>query len=201
MSENKSKLAQIREILFSTDAKEVKLAEMKLEDGVTVLEAEAFEAGNAVMVLTEDEQRIPLPVNEEGYLLEDGRLLVVVEEGMIAEIKEAGSEEEVEQPQEEAVAASDAPTETPLPKAVIESVVKETKFSKEAEDKIAELEAKVAELSKVEEVVETKEEVELAQPIVHNPESEPVISRGFKHSQGRPQTTLDRVMSKISKLK
>ena len=65
---------------------EVKLETMKLSDGVTVLEAEMFEAGNEVFVVTEDEQKIALPVGE--YELEDGRILVVVEEGIISEIKE-----------------------------------------------------------------------------------------------------------------
>jgi len=197
MSENKSKLAQIREILFSTDAKEVKLAQMKLEDGVTVIEAEVFEAGQAVMVVTEDEQMIPLPIGD--YKLEDGMILSVVEEGLIAEIKEEVVEEEAPE-EEEAVAASDAPTEAPLPKAVIESVVKETKFSKEADERIAELEKQVAELSKVEEV-EVKEEVDLAQPIVHNPEVEEVKTNGFKFASKRPVSTLDRVMDKISNFK
>jgi len=197
MSENKSKLAQIREILFSTDAKEVKLAQMKLEDGVTVIEAEVFEAGQAVMVVTEDEQMIPLPIGD--YKLEDGMILSVVEEGLIAEIKEEVVEEEAPE-EEEAVAASDAPTEAPLPKAVIESVVKETKFSKEAEERIAELEKQVAELSKVEEV-EVKEEVDLAKPIVHNPEVEEVKTNGFKFASKRPVSTLDRVMDKISNFK
>jgi len=71
---------------------EVKLEQMKLGDGVTVLEAEMFEAGNEVFVVTEDEQKIPVPVGE--YELEDGRILVVVEEGIIAEIKEKEVEEE-----------------------------------------------------------------------------------------------------------
>ena len=82
---------------------EVKLETMKLGDGVTVLEAEMFEAGNEVFVVTEDEQKIALPVGE--YELEDGRILVVVEEGIIAEIKEKEVEEEdveeVETPEEE----------------------------------------------------------------------------------------------------
>jgi hypothetical protein len=41
---------------------EVKLETMKLDDNVTVIEAEAFEADNEVVVVTEDEQKIPLPV-------------------------------------------------------------------------------------------------------------------------------------------
>jgi hypothetical protein len=70
---------------------EVKLETMKLDDNVTVIEAEAFEADNEVVVVTEDEQKIPLPVGN--YNLEDGRVLVVAEEGLIAEVKE--KEEEV----------------------------------------------------------------------------------------------------------
>jgi len=69
---------------------EVKLETMKLSDGVTVLEAEMFEAGNEVFVVTEDEQKIALPIGE--YELEDGRILVVVEEGIISEIKEKEEE-------------------------------------------------------------------------------------------------------------
>jgi hypothetical protein len=70
---------------------EVKLETMKLDDNVTVIEAEAFEADNEVVVVTEDEQKIPLPVGN--YNLEDGRVLVVAEEGLISEVKE--KEEEV----------------------------------------------------------------------------------------------------------
>jgi hypothetical protein len=110
---------------------EVKLETMKLDDNVTVIEAEAFEADNEVVVVTEDEQKIPLPVGN--YNLEDGRVLVVAEEGLIAEVKEkeeeVAVEEEVEvekdEPMEEEM--SDAPTKEV--KKTIESVVKETFFS------------------------------------------------------------------------
>jgi len=63
----------------------VKLAQMTLENG-TVLEAESFEAGQEVFILTDDE-KVALPVGE--YELEDGMILAVAEEGLIAEIKEA----------------------------------------------------------------------------------------------------------------
>jgi hypothetical protein len=59
---------------------------MNLENGA-VLEAEAFEAGNEVFIVS-GEDRVPAPVGE--HKLEDGSILVViVEEGMIAEIKAA----------------------------------------------------------------------------------------------------------------
>ncbi len=37
---------------------------MKLADGVTVLEADVFEGGNEIFIVTEDEQKIPVPVGE-----------------------------------------------------------------------------------------------------------------------------------------
>ncbi len=46
-----------------------------------VLEAEVFEAGNEVFVVS-GEDRVPAPVGE--HLLADGRVLVIAEEGVIA---------------------------------------------------------------------------------------------------------------------
>ena len=93
------KLREVKEKLSETIlSKEVeleesvKLAQMKLEDGVTVIEAEAFENGQPVFIVNEEE-RVALPVGE--YMLEDGMMLVVAEEGMIAEVKAPESEEEV----------------------------------------------------------------------------------------------------------
>ena len=85
----KSILNKVRTLL----GMEVKLETMRLSDGVSMLEAESFEAGQPVFILTEDEQRIPLPVGE--YELEDMRVLVVIEEGVIADVREA-AEPEVE---------------------------------------------------------------------------------------------------------
>ncbi len=65
---------------------EVKLEQMKLADGVTVIEAESFEPEMEVFVVTEDEQKIPLPVGE--YEMEDGRILVIENEGIVKEVKE-----------------------------------------------------------------------------------------------------------------
>ena len=83
---------------------ELKLASMKLEDGVTVLEADSFEAGMAVNIKTEDEQLIALPEGE--YNLEDGMVLVVKEEGIIDSIVEKVEEAEEEPVVEEEVAGS-----------------------------------------------------------------------------------------------
>ena len=80
------------------EAKEqLKFEDAALEDG-TIISAEAFEVGNAVFIVVEEEQQ-PLPVGE--YAMADGSLLVVEEEGVIAEIKAA--DEEVEEVAEEEV--------------------------------------------------------------------------------------------------
>ena len=67
---------------------EVKLEEMKLENG-TVVSAETFEKGKEIFIITDDE-KIAMPVGE--YILEDGRLVVVEEEGIIADIREVSDE-------------------------------------------------------------------------------------------------------------
>ena len=177
---------------------EVKLETMKLSDGVTVLEAEMFEAGNEVFVVTEDEQKIALPIGE--YELEDGRILIVVEEGVISEIKEKEAEE-VEAPEEEAPIEEEAKKEQEMetakaaPKKTIESVVKETFFS-EIEALKNENIALKAELSKLK---ETKE-VELSEikPISFNPENENK-SESIKLSSKRTRTTMDSILEKLNK--
>ena len=93
---NKAILNKVRELL----GMEVKLEQRKLEDGVTIIEADEFAPENEVVIITEDEQRIPLPIGE--YKMEDGMILVVTEEGLIAEIKEEAAEEEEEVIEEEA---------------------------------------------------------------------------------------------------
>jgi hypothetical protein len=186
-------------------AEEVKLMEAKLKDGETVVSAEPdFEAGATVMVMTEDGQEIAMPPIAEGefYELEDGRMFSVVEEGVIAEMKEAGAEEEPAE--EEEVAASDAPAAAPVPKAVIESIVKETKFSKadmDAKDTIiADLEAKILELEKVEEVVEVVEEVELSTAAIkHNPEEK--TNTSFRVQSDTKLSIAERAMQNMANLK
>ena len=67
---------------------EVKLEEQKLENG-TRIEAESFEKGKEIFILTDD-QKVAMPVGE--YLLEDGRLVVIEEEGLIADVREVSDE-------------------------------------------------------------------------------------------------------------
>lgn len=175
---------------------EVKLEQMKLADGVTVIEAESFEPEMEVFVVTEDEQKIPVPVGE--YEMEDGRILVVEVEGIVKEVKEKMEEKEEEEVEVEApeveVEANEATA--PTPKKTIESVVKESFFS-EIEALKKENETLKAELSKLNKV----EEVELSEepkPISFNPENvNPVEITKIASKRGR--TIMDSVMSKINK--
>jgi hypothetical protein len=176
---------------------EVKLEQMKLMDGVTVLEADSFEAGNEVFIVTEDEQKIPLPVGE--YEFEDGRILIVIEEGVISEVKEKEMEEPETEVEVETEKKEEMETEKPTAKKTIESVVKETFFS-EIEKLKEENETLKAELSKLKEV---KEEVELSsdeevKPISFNPENENKVE-AVKFATKRSRTIMDSVLNKLNK--
>jgi hypothetical protein len=194
----KSILNKVRTLL----GLEVKLETMMLSDGVSMLEADAFEAGQPVFILTEDEQRIPVPVGE--YELEDMRILVVIEEGVIAEIREAAQvEEEVEVEAPAVEEEVEATTETAAPKKTIESIVKESFFSeiealkKENEELKAQLSAQTPEVAEEVAPVELSEE---PKPISFNPENSQATDV-FKFAAKRNATTMDTVLSRISNIK
>jgi hypothetical protein len=202
--------------LLGVESEVVRLAQMKLEDGLTIVESD-FEAGAEIMIVTED-GKVAMPVGD--YTLEDGRLIVVKEEGLIEEIKEAKEEEVTEEVVEEEAKSEEKEEyaeETKAPKKVIESITKESFFSEieklKEENESLKKELEGLKLSSEETSVENTEvketekengstEVELSteeepKPIVHNPENEKKIE-GFKYSQNRRRTTLDRVMDRLS---
>ena len=198
---NSTLLEKIKALLSN----EVKLEQMLMGDGVTKIEADSFEAGKEVFVVTEDEQKIAVPVGE--YELEDGRILVVVEEGIISEVKEVKEEEEMpeaqteepaeEMPKEEEM--SEAPVSTP--KKTIESIVKETFFSEmeKLQKENEELKAELAKLSKVDEIAnEATELSEIPTPISFNPENE-AKTDFVKIGSKAPKGIMDSVLNKIYK--
>ena len=192
----KEKLSAIGKIILGK-AVIVELAQMKLADGVTILEADAFEAGMEVYVVTPD-GNVPVPVGE--YLLENEMILVVATEGIIEAIKEV-EVEEVEAPEVvEEVAPVEAQAETERqPKRTIESVVKEHHFSSELETLKAELSALKAEKEALAKELDTKK-VELStpavEPISYNPENESKVEV-FRYSSKRNQSSVDRVLGKL----
>jgi hypothetical protein len=192
----KSILNKVRTLL----GLEVKLETMMLTDGVSTLEADVFEAGQPVFILTEDEQRIALPIGE--YELEDMRILVVIEEGVIGEIREAAAEEVEEEvevetgkmPEEEMAAA-------PTAKKIIESVTKESFFSEiEALKKEnEELKAKLVLSSEVAEEVAPVELSEEPKPISFNPENETKVEV-MRLAKNRTRSTMDSILEKFNNI-
>lgn len=182
----------------------VELASMKLMDGVTVLEADAFEPGMEVFIVTEDEQRIALPVGE--YELEDERILVIATEGVISEIKMKEEEAPEEAPVAEEPAAEEPMIEeqmaeegTPAqPKKVIKSQIEEMLFSKIEELK-AENERLKTQLSE-QPVVEEAPVIDVeaaAKPISHNPEKKTAVPQ-FTFGANRKESTMDRILNKLA---
>ena len=176
---------------------EVKLEQMKLDNGA-ILEAEVFEVGAEIFVVA-DEERVAVPVGE--YVAEDGSTIVVLEEGVIGEIKEAGAEEEEapvedEAPVEEEVVEEDLSTETATPKKVVESISKETFFSE-----IEKLRNEINELKLSKEVEEVSVElsVDEVEGISHNPENETSKKELNLYSQKGKNNTINRIFNKLNK--
>ena len=175
---------------------EVNLETMKLMDGITIFEADTFETDKEVFIVTEDEQKIPVPIGE--YELEDGRILVVEVEGIILEIKEVATEEEVveEAPAVEEEVEAQA---TPTAKKTVESIVKETFFAeieKLTQENI-ELKAKLETLSKVDEVTTEVTELSDITPISFNPENTNEVEH-FQYASKRPRSIMDSIIEKIN---
>jgi hypothetical protein len=180
---------QIKELL----GMEVKLAQMKLQDGVTVIEAEAFEPEMAVFIVNEDE-KVPMPVGE--YMLEDGNVLKVEVEGVIASIEMPEEEApEVEEEVETTEKEQEMATEAATPKRVVESVTKEMFFSE-----IEKLRAEIAELklSKTEVVEAVELSNDNIEVLSHNPDATTEVKMNL-YSRKRNATTLDVVLSKLNK--
>ena len=167
----------------------VELAQAKLDNG-TVLEAEAFESGNEIFILTDDE-KVAVPVGE--YQMEDGQILVVKEEGLIAEIKKAEAKEEEE------VEASEDQVEEQLEEEEVEAKYATKEELAEVKSLVEEIKAmieKKEEMSEVEEQVkEELSETPAAEAITHNPEPQQKVN--LKFAKNRKLSTLDKVMNKI----
>ena len=192
---------------------EVKLEQMKLDNGA-ILEAEVFEAGAEVFVVA-DEERVAVPVGE--YEAE-GKTIIVSEEGIIGEVKEASAEEEAPAETEaEEVEEEELSTETASPKKIVKSISEEMFFSeieklrteinelKLSKTEVVAEEVEVELSEEVKEVKEVKEEkVELSadevEGISHNPENVSDKKELNLYSQkGNKNTLRSRIFNKINK--
>ena len=172
--------------LSAVETSGVELAQAKLDNG-TVLEAESFEAGQPIFIVSE-EDRIAVPVGE--YQMEDGRILVVAEEGVIGEIKEAAAEVEEEAPSVEVeVEAAAEPTMEEKIKEVVMPILEEMR---------AEMSAIKEEMGAYKKKQEMSSDMPAAMPIRHNPEAAPAPAR-VNLAQNAPETAIDRVLARLNK--
>jgi len=191
--EYKNKLNQIKALL----SLEVKLAQMTLADGITVVEAEEFEPEYSVGIVTPD-GIVPMPVGE--YELQDGTMVVVEVEGIIASVGPKAEEEEMPEtevaPEAVVEPEMEASPSAPQPKRIVESVSKESFFEAQVAELKAEIEAlKLAAQAKEEEVQLASQE-EAAEPISFNPESA-IKPEGFKYGKNRSKNIQDSVYNKL----
>jgi len=149
---------------LSEATEQMKFEDITLEDG-TIVSADSMEVGAAVFIMVEEEKQ-PLPVGE--YALADGSLLVVAEEGIIAEIK-AVEEVEEEAPAEEMQEADNSKDALIEAIGVLENLVQEfatikTEFNtlkekyESVQEEAKELETKVEEFEKVGEEIKPSPE-------------------------------------------
>ena len=148
---------------------EVKLEDMKLENG-TVVSAESFEKGKEIFIQTDDE-KVAMPVGE--YMLEDSRLLVVEEEGIIGDVREVSDEVPAKEDEEGEEITSDLKEDK-----VEASKVEDEKIEKELKEELSKPSAKA---------------------IKHNPDAISNEVTQKVYGKGKIKTTLDRVLNKLNK--
>ena len=182
--------AEVEEV--QAEETKVEFAQMTLENG-TVLEAEEFAPEQEVFIITE-EDKIALPVGE--YAMEDGRILVVEEEGIIKEIKSEEAEEEAPEVEVEVEAAEEEM-----------GYVKKEEFAAAIDEIKAMIDEVKAGMEKKEEMAQVEAEVKAelaaqpaAAPLRHNPEAQ-AQKEMFNYSTKKAGSTRDRVLAKLANFK
>lgn len=186
----------------------VELEQVKTEDGQAVFEADAFEVGQAIFIVTED-GKIPAPAGE--FALEDGNIVEVDENGVIVEIakKEAEvTEEEVveEVEAEDDIMKEEIKEEMAKPKKTVKTKteMEESYFSAQIKELEAKFEARLSALE-AEKVALSAENAELNErlanePAPHtpfNPEAGNESKLHYKLGAKRSETITDRVFNQL----
>ena len=186
----------------------VELEQVKTEDGQAIFEADAFEVGQAVFIVTED-GKIPAPAGE--FAMEDGNIVEVDENGVIVEI--AKKEAEVEEEIVEEVEAQDDIMKEEIkeemgmkPKKTVKSKteMEESYFSAQIKELEAKFEARLSALE-TEKVALSAQNAELeerlaTEPAPHtpfNPEATTTSKMNFHISSKREKTIKDRVFDQL----
>ena len=192
---------------------EVKLMDMKLENG-TIVSAEEYSKGNEIFIKTDDE-KVAMPVGE--YMLEDGRLLVVEEEGIIADVREVSDEVPAKEGEDGEEISNDLKDKEEYAEEDEKEMAEEDDMMRDMMGRIQNLEDAIADLKadkegKMEKDGEeemaiekplksrtVKEEFAEVSPIKHNPEQKSRPNNRFNIASNRQPTILDRVLSRMNK--
>jgi hypothetical protein len=207
MSNAKDILNRVYDIVMgkeSTEETKVELAQVKTIDGEAIFDAEAFEIGNAVFIVTE-EGNIPVPMGE--YMLEDGMKIEVDEQGVIVEVSIEGEEEVVEEVIEakDEIEKEETGMMESMPKKVVKSKteMEESYFSK-IETRLSAIEKANEDLKAVNVQLSAENEElkkQLAEsPAEHtkfNPEATTQTNVQFKLGSRRGETIQDRVFNQL----
>ena len=197
-------IEKIKDVLNLNE--EVKLEQTKLENG-TIIEADSFEEGKEVFIVSED-QLVALPVGE--YILEDTRLLVVEEEGVIADVREVSDEvpaketEEGEEVEEELAEEADVADWKGMEIRIknLEDAIADIKSEEGLKEELSAIEKGNSLTVELSQEIPVEVQAELnepsAEPIVSNPDSFKTLSK-FKIGANRKLNTIDRVLSNFNK--
>lgn len=178
-----------KKIELALTPEKVELASMTLADG-TMVEAEVFEAGANAFLVDGEGNKVAVPVGE--HKLEDGKILVVEEEGIIKEIKEAAMEEEPAVEVEIEAAAEEPEMSIGDLVAMVNSLREEVEMMKQEMGKKQEMaEEVVEEEAPVAEVAMAAQKPIVAAPVEKKHELK------FHIGAERVATTKDRVFSKL----
>lgn len=195
-------IEKIKDVLNLNE--EVKLEQTKLENG-TVIEFDSLEKGNEVFIVS-DEEKIAMPVGE--YILEDSKLLVVEEEGVIADVREVSDEvpsketEEGEEIEEELAEEDDIMRDMMGRIQNLEDAIADIKSKEDLKEELSAIEMGNNLTVELSQDIPAEVQAELsepsAEPIVSNPESFKTLSK-FKIGANRKANTMDRVLSNFNK--
>jgi hypothetical protein len=210
MNNAKDILSRVYDIVMGKEesAVQVDLAQVKTADGAAIFDAEAFEIGNAVFIVTE-EGNIPVPMGE--YILEGGLKVKVDEQGVIVEIETEGAEEieEVEakdmvEKEEEDMMGKDK-MEAKMPKKIIKTKteMEESYFNKfdarlsAIERTNEDLKAVNVQLSAENEELKRQLNETPAEHTKFNPDAEVKRDFQFKIGARREESITDRVFNSL----
>jgi hypothetical protein len=209
MNNPKDILNRVYEIVMGKETEEavkVELAQIKTADGQAIMEADAFEIGQAVFVVTE-EGNIPVPMGE--YILEEGLKIKVDEQGVIVEVETEGAEEveevEAKDMEEKEEVMGEDKMEAKMPKKIIKTKteMEESYFNKfdarlSAIEKTNEdLKAVNVQLSAENEELKRQLNETPAEHTKFNPDSEVKRDFQFKIGAKRNETIQDRVFNSL----